>query len=159
MLKRSIAVLLVAAGSACGTVPAAAPGASFTPAAVVQQLVVEGDDATRIIDTATGTTTTLPGGVLSPANDLIVHLNASAAKTAVAGVDLAGRPVFDLALPGDFRVSNAYGAAPSGFSPNGKWLVLVSRDAAESRFAVIDVARGALNQTITLSSRFTSRRR
>jgi len=154
----SIALLLLvlAAATGCGTAsPAAAPSASFTPATVVQQLVVEGDDATRVIDTATGTTTTLPGGVLSPTSDLIVHLNSSAAKTAIAGVDLAGKAVFDLALPGDYRVPNAYGAAPSGFSPNGKFMVLVSRDAAESRFAVIDVAHRAVTQTVTLSSRFT----
>jgi len=158
MKRASIAALplvLILAAAACGAAPAAAPSASFTPATVVQQLVVEGDDATRVIDTATGTTTTLPGGVLSPTSDLVVHVNSSAAKTAVAGVDLAGRPVFDLALPGDYRVPNAYGAAPSGFSPNGKFMVLVSRDAAESRFAVIDVAHRAVTQTATLSSRFT----
>jgi DNA-binding beta-propeller fold protein YncE len=158
MKRCSIALLLLvlAVATACGTAsPAAAPSASFTPATVLQQLVVEGDDATRVIDTATGTTTTLPGGVLSPTSDLIVHVNSSAAKTAIAGVDLAGKPVFDLALPGDYRVPNAYGAAPSGFSPNGKFMVLVSRDAAESRFAVIDVARRAVTQTATLSSRFT----
>jgi len=154
-LKKSAAALLLIAATACGTTPANAPAASFTPASVVQQLVVEGDDATRVIDTATGTTTTLPGGVLSPSNDLIVHVAPSAAKTAIAGVDLAGKAVLDLALPGDFRVPNAYGAAPSGFSPNGKFLVLVSRDAAESRFAVIDVARKAVTQTVALSSRFT----
>ena len=121
----------------------------------MQQLVVEGDDATRVIDTATGTTTTLPGGVLSPSNDLIVHVAPSAAKTVIACVDLAGKAVLDHAISGDFRVPNAYGAAPSGFSPNGKFLVLVSRDAAESRFAVIDVARKTMTQTVTLSSRFT----
>jgi hypothetical protein len=156
MKRRSIALLpLVLLVGACGTTPAAAPSASFTPATVVQQLVVEGDDATRVIDTATGTTTTLPGGVLSPTSDLIVHVSSSAAKTAVAGVDLSGRAVLDLALPGDYRVPNAYGAAPSGFSPNGKFMVLVSRDAAESHFAVIDVAHRAVTQTVTLSSRFT----
>src|SRR4029077_14413286 len=97
-----------------------------------------------------GPTRKLPGGVLPPANDLIVSVNASAANTAVAGVDLTGRAVFDLGLPGDYRLPTAYGAAPSGFSPNGKWLVLVSRDANESRFAIIDVAHAAVTKTITL---------
>ena len=63
--------------------------------------------------------------------------------------------MFDLALPGEYSLPSAYGAAPSGFSPNGKWLVAVSRDAAESRFAVIDVARSAVASTITLSARFS----
>jgi DNA-binding beta-propeller fold protein YncE len=154
-MKKIAAALLLIAASACGTTTANAPAPSIAAAIVAQQLVVEGDDATRVIDTATGTTTTLPGGVLSPSNDLIVHVTPSATNTAVAGVDLAGRQVLDLALPGDYRAPSAYGAAPSGFSPNGKWLVLVSRDAAESRFAVIDVARRTLTQTVTLGSRFT----
>ena len=157
-MRRFSTVLLLGlllGASACGTVPAAAPSASFTPSAVAQQLVVEGDGATLLVDPATGTTTKLPGGVLSPANDLIVSVNARAANTAVEGVDLTGRAVFDLGLPGDYRLPTAYGAAPSGFSPNGKWLVLVSRDANESRFAIIDVAHAAVTQTVTLGSRFT----
>src|SRR5258705_4581817 len=99
----------------------------------------------------------LAGGALAPWLDLIVHLNSSRTKSAVSGVDLAGHPVFDLALPGDYRVPNAYGAAPSGFSPNGKWLVLVSRDAADSRFAILDVAvaHPRVATTVTLSARFT----
>jgi DNA-binding beta-propeller fold protein YncE len=155
VLRGSILALVLVAASACGASRTATPAASFTPTAAAQQLVVEGDDATLVIDTANGTTTRLPGGVLSPANDLIVHVSATGADTSVAGVDLSGRAAFTLSLPGEYRLPTAYGAAPSGFSPNGKWLVLVSRDATESRFAVIDVARAAVASTVKLSSRFT----
>lgn len=129
---------------------------SRTP--VAERLVVEGDDATTLIDLGAGkTVATLPGGVLSPSGDLIVRaVNGHGAKnTVVHGVSLTGSPVLELALGGDYSFPNAYGAAPSGFSPNGKWLVLVARDEKESRFAVIDVAHKKLARAITLSSRFT----
>ena len=146
--------------SACGVL-AATPRASSTPpasppAAAGERLVVEGDTQTQIIDTATGrTVVTLPGGVLSPSADTIVRVGTDQAKTALAGLDLAGQTVLTVALPGAYALPSAYGAAPSGFSPNGKWLVLVSRDTAGSRFAVIDIANSKLVSTVTLGARFS----
>ncbi len=158
VLSRSVLVLALVTASACGAATNT-PLASAVPSAARsagERLVVEGDRATGIFDAATGqVVASLSGGVLTPAMDLIVHLNAGSGKTAVAVMDLAGTPVFDLGLQGEYVLPNAYGAAPSGFSPNGKWLVLVSRDAAETRFAIIDVARQAVADTITLSSRFS----
>jgi DNA-binding beta-propeller fold protein YncE len=153
-------VLLAAAGfvSACGA-PAAAPPASSTATATTaaaERLLIEGETSTDVVDTSTGrTVASLPAGVLAPSKDFIVHLAASSGKTAVAGLDLAGKSLFALGLSGEYAFPNAYGAAPSGFSPNGKWLVLVSRDAAESRFAVIDVAKAELAATVALGSRFS----
>jgi DNA-binding beta-propeller fold protein YncE len=156
-LRALIPVLLLA--SACGapaSTPLAAPTGTAATTGTAERLVIESDLATDVVETATGRrVATLPGGVLSPAKDLVVHLNAGSGKTAVAGVDLAGGSLFALGLSGDYAFPNAYGAAPSGFSPNGQWLVLVSRDANESRFAVIDVAHGAVANTVTLGSRFT----
>jgi YVTN family beta-propeller protein len=153
-------VLLAVAGfaSACGA-PASAPPAPPTTATApvaAERLVIEGETSTDIVDTGTGrTVATLPSGVLAPTKDFMVGLTANGGKTAVAALDLAGKSVFSLGLSGEYAFPNAYGAAPSGFSPNGKWLVLVSRDAMESRFAVIDVAKSALAATITLGSRFS----
>ncbi|HEU5287648.1 MAG TPA: hypothetical protein VFV20_04535, partial [Candidatus Limnocylindria bacterium] len=84
-----------------------------------------------------------------------VRLEPAAGKTIVHGVDLDGLPMLKVELSGDYRFSSAYGAAPSGFSPNGRWLTLVSRDATESRFAVIDVEKNKLTQTVALGTRFT----
>ncbi len=153
-------MLLAVAGfaSACGA-PASAPPAPPTTATApvaAERLVIEGETSTDIVDTGTGrTVATLPSGVLAPTKDFMVGLTANGGKTAVAALDLAGKSVFSLGLSGEYAFPNAYGAAPSGFSPNGKWLVLVSRDAMESRFAVIDVAKSALAATITLGSRFS----
>ena len=155
---RSLLPLLLLA-SACGspaTTPLAAPTGTASATGTAERLVIESDLATQVIETATArVVATLPSGILAPSKDLVVHVDASAGRTAVAGVDLGGRTVLELALPGDYAVPSAYGAAPSGFSPNGQWLVLVSRDATESRFAVIDVARAVVADTIVLSSRFT----
>ncbi len=93
--------------------------------------------------------------MLAPSKNLLVRVARDGTNTRVQGADLAGTSMFDLALPGEYSLPSAYGAAPSGFSPNGKWLVVVARDAAESRFAVIDVARSVVASTITLSARFS----
>ncbi|MDO8506304.1 MAG: hypothetical protein Q7S41_01705, partial [Candidatus Limnocylindria bacterium] len=160
MRRLSILSAVLFGVSACGT-PASAPLASSTPPAAsafaaAERLVVEGDGGTQIIETATGrTVATLPGGLLAPSKDLLVRVAPEGTSTHVQGTDLAGKPVLDVALPGEYRLTSAYGAAPSGFSSNGKWLVVVSRDTAESRFALIDVARSAVTRTITLGSRFS----
>ena len=158
-----IARCLVVAGllaAACGA--SASPASLDLPAASVAQaaparILIEGDEATRIVDAATGQPAekTLPGGLLSPSKDLIVRLEHEGTETVLNAIDLAGRATPKLRLAGDYALPSAYGAAPSGFSPNGAWLVLVSRDAAESRFSVIDVARWSFKTTITLGSRFT----
>lgn len=98
---------------------------------------------------------TLPGGLLSPANDLVVRLEHEGTETVLSAIDLAGRATPKLRLAGDFALPSAYGAAPSGFSPNGAWLVLVARDASESRFSVIDIAHWSFKTTVALGSRFT----
>ncbi len=147
-----VLALLVACGARAET-PLASPAA--TTAGQPQLLVIEGDMATTLVR---GTTVrTLPSGVLSPAGDLLVAADIvpGTKKTVVRGITLAGDPALDLALGDEYTLPTAYGPAPSGFSPNGKWLVLVSRDANESRFAVIDATRSAVAQIVILSSRFT----
>jgi hypothetical protein len=155
---RALLPLLLLA-SACGAPaagPLAAPTGTAPGAATVERLVIEGELGTDVIEIASGrTVATLPSGVLAPSKDLVDHLSAGSGKTAVTGVDLAGGSVFAVGLSGDYAFPSAYGSAPSGFSPNGQWLVVVSRDATESRFVVIDVARHAIANTITLGSRFT----
>jgi YVTN family beta-propeller protein len=150
------ALLLAAACGAPAASPLTTPSARATGPAGSERLVIEGDAATEIVETAAGrSVASLPGGVLAPSRDFLVRVTAGASKTALTAVDLNGTTLFALALSGEYAFPGAYGAAPSGFSPNGKWLVLVSRDATESRFAVIDVAKAAVAATITLGSRFS----
>src|SRR5256885_8727282 len=128
-----LAVLVVACGGAAqDQQPSASAATSSAPLA--ERLVIEDDGATRLVDPTNGSVTaTLPGGVLSPAMDVIVRANGAPQKTAVLGTDMRGQPVLTVALSGEYKFPDAYGAAPSGFSPNGKWLVLVARGAPARR--------------------------
>lgn len=159
MKRVGTAAIALALATACGSAAGdatASPSVAISRAPAVERLVVSGDAATAVVDASTGrVVASLPGGALSPSLDLVWHLTSAAQKTVLAGYDLTGAQTRGLALDGEYAYPNVYGAAPSGFSPNGKWLVLVARDEKESRFAVIDVARGALARTVTLSSRFT----
>ena len=148
--------------AACGTTSVAAPSPAspLTARPLAERLIVESDaagkDATKVIEVATGrVAATLPGGAVSPTLDMVVATGHATGATDVLGVGLDGTTRFHVSVPGEFTFPNAYGAAPSGFSPNGKWLVLVSRDGTESRFAVVDIAHGSLARTVALSSRFT----
>lgn len=50
-----------------------------------------------------------------------------------------GRQITQLALPADYVFSNERGPNPTGFSPNGRWLVLVgAAGGATSTFAIVD---------------------
>ena len=155
MLSR-IAIASALLVAACGGAANAPEPAVSTAPAASERLLVEGDASTKIIETTSGgTVTTLAGGVLSPSRDLIVRVETTAGTTAVRGVDLDSLPMLKVDLPGTFALPSAYGAAPSGSSPNGKWLVLVSRAAGQSTFAVIDAAASKLAATVTLDERFT----
>jgi YVTN family beta-propeller protein len=152
-------LLVVALLASCGTAtrPASGdlPATSRVPTAPAR-LLLEADDATRIVDASTGQLlATLPGGVVSPVKDLIVQLEPAGSETFLTAVDLEGRATPKLRLAGDYHLPSAYGAAPSPFSPNGKWLVLVSRNAMHSFFSVIDVAKWTIAKTVTLGSRFS----
>ncbi|MDQ2950854.1 MAG: hypothetical protein M3R54_01170 [Chloroflexota bacterium] len=120
-----------------------------------ERLLVEGDASTKIIHAVSGSVvTSLAGGVLSPAKDLIVQVGTAGGVTAVRGVDLDSLPMLKVDLDGTWALPGAYGAAPSGFSPNGRWLVLVSRAPGQSTFAVIDAARSKLAAVVKLGDRF-----
>ena len=152
-------LLVVTLLASCGT--AAVPASNDLPAAATKaaqpaRLLIEGDDATRIVNAASGQLlATLPGGVVSPSKDLVVRLETAGSETVLNAVDLEGRATPKLRLGGAYQLPSAYGAAPSPFSPNGKWLVLVSRSATDSIFSVIDVARWNIARTVTLGSRFS----
>ena len=158
MLGRWLVVvgLIAACGSSAQPLSQDLPAAPTT-AARPARLLVEGDDSTLILDAASGQPQgkPLPGGVLSPGNDRIVRAAKDGGDTLLEAFDLTGRAAPKLRLAGDYQFPTAYGAAPSGFSPNGSWLVLVSRDATESRFQIVDVAHWTLGPTAVLSSRFT----
>ncbi|MBI3522221.1 MAG: hypothetical protein HY071_03855 [Chloroflexi bacterium] len=155
-MKRSIALLaLLMLVAACGTTRASAPGASATPVAS-GRLVIEGGERTLVLDPQTGAVkATLPGGTLSPAGDLIVRTAPAGDKTRVVAYDLSGAQQKEWMLAGDFKLPAAYGPSASGFSPNGRWLVLVARTATASSFAILDVANGTSATPVELGARFS----
>ncbi len=173
MIGRWLAVAVLAA-TAC-TSPAVE-----RPSAAPEELIVSAEGSTLVLDPKTGATLrTLPAGVLSPAKDAILVVRPDASTcgdlkpcTVTTAYDLNGRLLEEWSLAGRYVLPATYGPAPSGFSPNGKWLVLVKRDAALSTFAILDlsslggrstttgagqatpVAKGRSEQ-VALSSRFS----
>ncbi|HET8567870.1 MAG TPA: hypothetical protein VFM93_02650 [Candidatus Limnocylindria bacterium] len=149
-MKWLLAGLLVVACGSPGTRP---PAPVDQPSAATRdELVVSAQEATLVLDATSGTTLrTLPAGTLSPARDAIVAVTPGGAMcgdprdmqacTLVQAYDLLGRLLEEWFLTGRYTLPAQYGPAASGFSPNGKWLVLVSRDAVLSRFAILDLTR------------------
>lgn len=152
MNGRWLAVAVLAA-TAC-TSPAVAQSAVPAverAAAARDELIVSAERSTLVLDPTSGATLrTLPAGVLSPAKDLLVSVSPEAARcgdpndlqlcTVAAAYDLQGTLLEEWFLAGRYVLPATYGPAPSGFSPNGKWLVLVKRDTALSSFAILDLA-------------------
>ena len=98
--------------------------------------MVEGDGGTQIIETATGrTVATLPGGLLAPSKDLVVRVAPEGASTHVQGTDLAGKPLLDVALPGNIasRARTARRRAGSRRTESGSSLCRAMRLRAVSR--------------------------
>ncbi len=162
-----LAAILTAA--ACTTPAAERPlAAAELPAAAAEELIVTGEASTLVLDPRTGATLrTLPAGVLSPAKDVIVSVRPDASNcgdpqgptpcTVAAAYDLQGKLLEEWSLAGRYVLPATYGPAPSGFSPNGRWLVLVKRDATLSTFAILDLsARGQRRwEQVVLSAKFS----
>lgn len=136
------AILLV--GAAC------APAAPARPVPSADELIVSAENGTFVLDPETGATRrSLPAGALSPAKDLILAVSPAATVcgdprspqpcTLATAYDLKGALIEEWFLEGRYDIPSTYGPAPSVFSPNGKWAVLVKRDAATSTFAILDL--------------------
>ena len=173
---RSIAVTLIAAISvllaACGARPdgAAAP-APVTLAGVPSDLLSVATAAGALrIDTASGrTVVTLPGGAATPdwrrywtteTTDAISGAGAGP-RTTLRELDPAtGTELRTLVVDGRWAMPSSYGAAPSGFSIDGSWLVLAAPQASaggvtKSAFAVIDTVRATIARTVVATGDLT----
>src|SRR5690348_5986714 len=108
-MRRAIGLLAAVLLAGCAAPNAGAPNADAAAAtgatganataARAERLIVEGDDATRIVNISTGAVlATLPGGVLSPAGDRIVSVRGAVGtkKTVILGWDLGGNTVLSL---------------------------------------------------------------
>jgi YVTN family beta-propeller protein len=60
-----------------------------------------------------------------------------------------------LALPGRYALPDEDGPAPSGLSPNGRWLVLSAAAGPTSEFAIVDTGAVRLAATVGLTGSFS----
>jgi len=66
-----------------------------------------------------------------------------------------GRTITRVQLPGAFTFPDEHGPAPSGLSPNGRWLVLVGPSGERSRFAVVDTGLLKVAADVDVAGAFT----
>ena len=78
--------------------------------------------------------------VASPDGSVHYSLEGSAPTTLRWNDAKTGRAITQLTLPGAYAFANEAGPAPAGFSPNGRWLVLVGESGAKSSFAIVDTS-------------------
>jgi len=78
--------------------------------------------------------------VASPDGSIYYALEGSAPTTLRWTDAKTGRAITQLTLAGAYAFANEAGPAPAGFSPNGRWLVLVGESGAKSSFAIVDTS-------------------
>jgi YVTN family beta-propeller protein len=102
------------------------------------QLVLRTSSAIQVWDAKGAVVRSLARAVASPDGSMYYALE-GASPTKLRWIDAkSGRAITQLALDGSFAFADEREPGPAGFSPNGRWLVLVGDAQAASAFAVID---------------------
>jgi YVTN family beta-propeller protein len=104
------------------------------------ELVVRTSSAVQLWDAKGGLVRSLSRAIASPDGSVHYALEGSAPTTLRWTDAKTGRAITQLTLPGTYAFANTAGPAPTGFSPNGRWLVLVGDVGAKSTFAVVDTS-------------------
>ena len=159
---RSIASLLAVGVllSACGTRPdaAAAPEPVVRTGVPAELIAIATEAGTLRIDARTGrTTVTLPPGAATPdwrRYWTVGTAGGTAPMTTLRELDPAsGAELRTVEIEGRWAMPSSYGAAPTGFSTDGSWLVLAAPQTktgatTTSAFAVIDTVHATLARTV-----------
>jgi len=136
-------------------------------AAIPDVLSVATATGTLRIDAAAGRTlVTLPDGAATPDwrrywTVATANVSPGTARTTLRELDPAtGAELRSLTIDGRWAMPASYGAAPSGFSTDGHWLVLAAPQtivgtATTSAFAVIDTVQGTLARTVVATGDHT----
>ena len=154
----ALAILL----AACGARPdgAAAPDPVVRPGVSTDVLSIATDTGTLRIAAATGQTlVTLPDGAATPDWRRYWTVEAAggaegAARTTLRELDpTTGGELRTLVIGGRWALPSTYGAAPTGFSTDGSWLVLAAPQTRAgsltmSAFVVIDTVHASLARTV-----------
>ncbi|HVR88942.1 MAG TPA: hypothetical protein VHG53_05280 [Candidatus Limnocylindria bacterium] len=160
-MRRSIVLVTVIAltATACGSTAAPAPA----PVASARHdvLYLDRSGPTAIVDADSGAERAfLPAGVAMADWSRYWAVQPGGDSTTIGAIDSGtGTAAESFTVNGRFALPTAYGAAPSGLSANGKWLVLAAAHpnvpAATSRFAVVDLIAGRLSRTVTATGDFS----
>jgi len=109
-------------------------------AASSDELVVRTSSAVQVWDVKGDLVRSLGRAVASPDGSVYYALEGSAPTTLRWTDAKTGRAITQLTLAGAYAFANEAGPAPAGFSPNGRWLVLVGESGAKSSFAIVDTS-------------------
>ena len=159
---RSIAGLMAVGVllSACGTRPdaAGAPEPVVRSGIPAELIAIATDTGTLRIDARNGrTVVTLPPGAATPdwrRYWTVGTTEGTTAMTTLRELDPeTGTQLRSLDLEGRWAMPSSYGAAPTGFSTDGSWLVLAAPQTktgatTTSAFAVIDTVHATLARTV-----------
>src|SRR5438552_6932705 len=124
-------------------------------AAASDELVLRTSSAVQVWDAKGDLVRSLGRAVASPDGSVYYTLEGSSPTTLRWTDAKTGHPMTQLTLPGDYAFANEGIAGPTGFSPNGRWLVLVGASGAESSFAVVDTSLVRLAAFAKVSGPFT----
>jgi len=133
-----------------------AAGTGDQPASATNdELVLRTASAIQVRDTKGELLHSFGRAVASPDGSVYYALD-GASSPALQWIEAkTGRTITRLTLPGQFAFADESAPAPTGLSPNGRWLVLVGQSGAMSSFAVIDTALLKLAATAEVPGAFT----
>ena len=109
-------------------------------AASSDELVLRTSSALQVWDAKGALVRSFGRAVAAPDGSVYYALEGSAPTTLRWTDAKTGRAITQLTLPGAYTFANGAGPAPAGFSPNGRWLVLVGDAGAKSSFAIVDTS-------------------
>jgi YVTN family beta-propeller protein len=104
------------------------------------EVVLRTSSAVQVWNAQGNLVRSLGRAVASPDGTVHYALEGSAPTTLRWTNAKTGRAITQLTLPGAYAFANEAGPAPTGFSPNGRWLVLVGDEGAKSSFAIVDTS-------------------
>jgi YVTN family beta-propeller protein len=108
--------------------------------ALTDELVLRTASAVQVWDAKGALVHELSRAVASPDGSVYYALEGSSPTTLRWTDAKTGRPITQLTLPGAYAFAGDIGPAPTGFSPNERWLVLVGDTGAKSSFAIVDTS-------------------
>jgi WD40 repeat protein len=139
----ALALLLASCAAQTGELPKSAEG---------DAIVLRAGNAMQVWDAKGELVRSFDRASASPDGSVFYTLQGST----LGWVDAkTGRTITEISLPGQYAFANEWGPAPSGFSPNGRWLVLVGAAGATSSFAVVDTGLLKLAAIAEVAGHFT----